>query len=165
MGHMFSEDYYNLLSDFDRFYILTVLYEGPTHGYDILRKFQKRLKKKESPGIVYPFLQQLEERGLVTCEKEMHGDRERKIYSLTPEGGRFCEGLFKRFSSIVSAAIEPGLERCAHCDCTLYDGGHWEMVEGAELMFCCSHCARSYKKERGLPVDASETNELTAKVE
>lgn len=49
MHHMISKDIENLLSDFDRLYILTVLYEGPTHGYAILQKFQERLKKKGKP--------------------------------------------------------------------------------------------------------------------
>ena len=162
---MISKDIENLLSDFDRFYILTVLYEGPTHGYAILQKFRERLKKKGSPGVVYPFLQQLEERGMVTCNKEMRGDQEKKVYALSPKGRRFCEQLFKRFSSIVSTAIEPGLERCAHCGCTLYDGGHRETVEGDRLMFCCSHCAQSYKMGKGMPIDAPEVDEPMKMVE
>jgi DNA-binding PadR family transcriptional regulator len=162
---MISEEYENLISDFDRFYIFTVLYEGPTHGYGILRKFQKRLKKKGSPGIIYPFLQQLDKRGLVTFTIELHGERERKIYALTPEGRRFCEGLFKRFSSIVSTAIEPGLDKCSHCSCALYDGSYREFIAGAELIFCCPHCARSYKTERGLIADTAEADEPKVMVE
>jgi DNA-binding PadR family transcriptional regulator len=159
MDQMLSENYENLISDFDRFFILTVLYEGPTHGYSILRKFKNRLKKKGSPGIVYPFLQLLEEKGLVTYQKELHGDRERKVYALSPKGRKFCERLFKRFSSIVSTAIEPGLEKCAHCGCILYEGGYQEFLVGVELMFCCSHCARSYKMDRGPVIDSLEANE------
>jgi DNA-binding PadR family transcriptional regulator len=162
---MISKDIENLLSDFDRLYILTVLYEGQTHGYAILQKFQERLKKKGSPGVVYPFLQQLVERGIVAQKKEMHGDRERKDYALTPKGLRFCEQLFKRFSSIVSTAIEPGLKQCIHCGCTLYDGGHWETVAGDKLTFCCPHCAKSYKREKGLLVDVPKTTDPITVVE
>jgi DNA-binding HxlR family transcriptional regulator len=162
---MVSEEYESIISDFDRFYILTVLYEGPTHGYGILRKFQKRLKKKKSPGIIYPFLQQLEESGLVTYKIELHGERERKIYALTPEGRRFCEVLFKKFSSIISTAIEPGLDMCSHCGCTLYEGGHQELIAGSELMFCCSHCAKSYKMGKGLPIGALDSLEPIKRVE
>jgi DNA-binding PadR family transcriptional regulator len=162
---MISKDIENLLSDFDRLYILTLLYEGPTHGYAILQKFQERLKKKGSLGVVYPFLQQLEEKGMVAQKKEMHGDRERKVYALSPKGRRFCERLFKRFSSIVSTAIEPGLKQCTHCGCTLYDGGHRETVAGDKLMFCCSHCAASYKRGKGLPFDAPEATDPVTVVE
>ncbi|NIQ06216.1 MAG: hypothetical protein GWO20_10990, partial [Candidatus Korarchaeota archaeon] len=45
-----------LISDFSRFYILTILYEGPAHGYRILSKFKKRVGKEISPSLVYPFL-------------------------------------------------------------------------------------------------------------
>ena len=54
-----------LLSDFSRFYILTILYEGPAHGYSIISQFKKRVKKEISPSLVYPFLEQLEDKGLV----------------------------------------------------------------------------------------------------
>jgi DNA-binding PadR family transcriptional regulator len=156
---MVSWESEKLLSDFDRFYVLTLLYEGPTHGYGILQNFQKRINKKGSPGLVYPFLQHLEERGLVTYATELHGDRESKVYSLSKKGRRFCEQLFKRFSTIVSTAIEPSLEQCAHCGCTLYDGGHRETLAGKVLMFCCSHCAKSYKTENGLSTEVSVTME------
>ena len=54
---MGAEELNDLVSDFTRFYILTILYEGPTHGYGILRKFKRKLGKTISPGLVYPFLQ------------------------------------------------------------------------------------------------------------
>ena len=51
-----------LVSDFSRFYILTILYESPAYGYSILRKFNDRIGKKISLDVIYSFLQQLEER-------------------------------------------------------------------------------------------------------
>ena len=47
-----------IVSDFSRVYILTILYEGPAHGYQIINRFKKRVKKDVSPSLVYPFLQQ-----------------------------------------------------------------------------------------------------------
>ena len=138
----------DLISDFARFYILTILYEGPTHGYGILRKFQSRVGKKISPGLVYPFLQRLEEKGLVGQNIEMVGEKERKVHSLTEEGTALCNRLFQRFAHLVSVAIEPSLDVCAHCGCKIYEGGHREVIDGEELVFCCVHCAGSYKEER-----------------
>ncbi len=137
----------DLISDFSRFYILTILYEGPTHGYGILRKFQSRVGKKISPGLVYPFLQRLEEKGLVGQNIEMVGEKERKVHHLTEEGRALTNRLFQRFSQLVSVAIEPSLDVCAHCGCKIYEGGHRQTVEGEELVFCCSHCAASYVRE------------------
>ncbi len=136
-----------LLSDFARFYILTILYEGPNHGYGIIQKFQGRLGRRISPGLVYPFLQKLEERGLITYRVELIGEKERKIYELTEEGRRLCHRLFKRFAELVSTAIEPSLHICANCGCKLYSGGYREVIDGVEMSFCCIHCAQAYKEE------------------
>jgi DNA-binding PadR family transcriptional regulator len=144
---MSSLDVDELVSDFSRFYILTILYEGPTHGYGILRKFQSRVGKKISPGLVYPFLQRLEEKGLVSHDIEMVGEKERKVHNLTEEGTALCNRLFQRFAHLVSVAIEPSLDVCAHCGCKIYEGGHKEVIDGKETVFCCSHCAASFKHE------------------
>jgi DNA-binding MarR family transcriptional regulator len=136
----------DLISDFSRFYILTILYEGPSHGYSIISQFKKRVKKEVSPSLVYPFLQQLEEKGLVTHTKKP----ERKIFELTEEGRELCTGLFKRFAELVAIAIEPSIYVCAHCGCKVYEGGHREVINGRETAFCCMHCAASYKETRKL---------------
>jgi DNA-binding MarR family transcriptional regulator len=135
-----------LISDFSRFYILTILYEGPAHGYSIMSQFKHRVKKEISPSLVYPFLQQLEEKGLVTHTQVPVGDKKRKIFQLTVEGRELCMGLFKRFAVLVSIAIEPSLYACAHCGCKVYEGGYREVIDGKELAFCCIHCAVSYKE-------------------
>lgn len=140
-------DEMDLISDFSRFYILTILYEGPEHGYGILRKFKNRVGKKISPGTVYPFLQQLQEKGLISVESQMIGEKEKKMYTLTEEGRKFSTILFKKFAGMVSVAIEPGLDICAHCGCKIYEGGHKEVINGKEMIFCCIHCAATYKTE------------------
>jgi DNA-binding PadR family transcriptional regulator len=140
----------DLISDFSRFYILTILYEGPAHGYSIISQFKKRVKKEISPSLVYPFLQQLEEKGLVTHTQKPVGEKERKIFALTEEGRELCTRLFKRFANLVAIAIEPSLSVCAHCGCKVYEGGYREVLDGKETAFCCMHCARSYKEEKKL---------------
>ncbi len=137
-----------LVSDFSRFYILTILYEGPVHGYRIISKFRKRVGKSISPSLVYPFLNQLEQRGLVGHTVRTIGEKEKKIFKLTQEGRDLCTKLFIRFANLVSIAIEPSLEICAHCGCKIYEGGHREVMNGKNTMFCCVHCARSYRKEQ-----------------
>ena len=131
----------DLISDFSRFYILTILYEGPAHGYSIINRFKQRVKKEVSPSLVYPFLQRLEEKGLVTTHKQPVGEKERKIFELTEQGRELCTGLFKRFAELVTIAIEPSLYVCAHCGCKVYEGGYREVIDGMETAFCCMHCA------------------------
>jgi DNA-binding HxlR family transcriptional regulator len=151
-----AESMDELISDFSRFYILTILYEGPTHGYRIISQFKKRVKKEISPSLVYPFLQQLEEKGLVKHEEKPVGDKVRKVFELTEEGRELCMGLFKRFAELVAIAIEPSLYVCAHCGCKVYEGGYHEVINGKEMAFCCMHCARSYKETKKVAEKAAK---------
>jgi DNA-binding PadR family transcriptional regulator len=136
-----------ILSDFSRFYILTILYEGPTHGYGILSRFKNRLRKQISPSLVYPFLRRLEQKGIVTHTSSPVGEKDKKIFELTEEGRKLCKRLFRRFDNLISVAIEANLKVCAHCGCRLYESGHHEKIGGVEMTFCCVHCASSYKAE------------------
>ena len=143
-----------LVSDFSRFYILTILYEGPAHGYQILSRFKKRVKKEVSPSLVYPFLQQLEKKSLVKHTVKTIGEKEKKVFELTRRGRTLCTGLFKRFAELVSVAIEPSLYVCAHCGCKVYEGAYRETINGKETAFCCMHCARAYKETKKLAGEA-----------
>ena len=145
---MSQSDIDELVSDFARFYILTILYEGPSHGYSILDRFRKRLGKDVSPSLVYPFLQSLERKGFVRYTVKPVGEKDRKVYELTDEGRNLCRRLFKRFAALVSTAIEPSLNVCAHCGCKVYEGGYTETIDGKETTFCCRDCANSYRHER-----------------
>jgi len=145
---MTSLDFEEFVSDFSRFYILTLLYEGPCHGYSIISKFKRRIGKEISPSLVYPFLQQLEQKGIVKHITKHVGEKEKKVYQLTEEGKKLCGKLFKRFAALVSVAIEPSLEICANCGCKVYEGGYKETIDGRETIFCCEHCADSYKHEK-----------------
>ena len=140
---LLAEDY-SIVSDFSRFYMLTILYEGPEHGYGILRKYKDRVGKKISPGTVYPFLQQLQEKGMISVESHMIGNKEKKLYTLTEKGRNYARAMFKRFYGIVSVAIEPSLDVCLHCGCAIYKGGHREVINGKEQVFCCVHCAEAH---------------------
>jgi DNA-binding PadR family transcriptional regulator len=141
-----TSDLYEIVSDFSRVYILTVLYQGPAHGYEIISKFKKALGKDVSPSLVYPFLKQLEQKGLVIHTLKLVGAKEKKVFELTAEGREFSSQLFKRFSKLISVALEPSLEVCAHCGCKVYEGGYIECINGKDLTFCCIHCAASYKQ-------------------
>lgn len=141
---------HEIISDFSRFYILMILYEGPTHGYSIINQFKKHVKKEVSPSLVYPFLQELEEKGIVKHEAKPVGEKERKIFKLTEEGKELCTELFKRFAELVSIAIEPSLHVCSHCGCKVFEGAYREVIKDEERAFCCMHCAKSYRESKGL---------------
>ena len=143
-----TQEMNDFICDFSRFYILTILYECPCHGYDIITRFKDRVGKEVSPSLVYPFLTNLEQKGLVKHIIKSVGAKDKKIFELTRKGRVLCESLFKRFSDLVAVAIEPSLEICASCGCKVYEGGHKEVIKDKEMMFCCVHCAQSFKNQR-----------------
>jgi DNA-binding PadR family transcriptional regulator len=67
-----------------RLAILSLLAEGPKHGYQLMKEMKERSGGvySASAGSVYPTLQQLEDEGLIAAE--MQGGR--RVYSLIAEG-------------------------------------------------------------------------------
>src|SRR5262245_12293522 len=67
-----------------RLALLSLLADGPCHGYDLMRRLEERSEGtyRASAGTVYPTLQQLEDEGLVASE-ERDGKR---VYRLTDAG-------------------------------------------------------------------------------
>lgn len=71
--------------------ILTVLRDGPLHGYQMAREIERRSEGyfdcKE--GTLYPALHKLEREGLLHSEWQAAGEqRRRKYYALTAAGER-----------------------------------------------------------------------------
>ncbi len=81
-----------------RFLVMTALSEKPMHGYGLIQELGKTYQRHVSAGLIYPTLQELEDRGYVTSE-EKDG---KKVYSLT-EDGRSCleqnKGLVERLKA------------------------------------------------------------------
>jgi DNA-binding PadR family transcriptional regulator len=142
-----SDEMSEILSDFSQFYIVLLLNEGPIHGYGVMRAFKNRTGKGLSAGTLYPFLQKLESMGLVKKSEKSAGKRPKIVYTLTRKGCGFTNRLFRRFSAMTASALEPSLETCASCGARVYDGAHYEEVDGVKLGFCCIHCAKAYKND------------------
>ena len=72
-----------------RLAILSLLSEGPKHGYQLMKEMQERSggAYRASAGSVYPTLQQLEDEGLVRAEMQ----NGRRVYQLTEEGRKELE--------------------------------------------------------------------------
>ncbi|MCW4006791.1 MAG: PadR family transcriptional regulator [Candidatus Bathyarchaeota archaeon] len=139
-----------IVSDFSRVYMLTILYQGPAHGYEIIATFKKAIGKDVSPSLVYPFLRKLEQKNLVTYTLKPVGAKQKKVFELTSSGKEFAQKLFKRFSELISITLEPSLDVCSHCGCKVYQGGYKETIQNKDHSFCCIHCAAAYKQSIGL---------------
>jgi DNA-binding PadR family transcriptional regulator len=72
-----------------RLAILSLLSEGPKHGYQLMKEMQDRSggAYRASAGSVYPTLQQLEDEGMVQAEMQSG----RRVYRLTEEGRKELE--------------------------------------------------------------------------
>lgn len=127
-----------------KFYTLTLLYEKPRHGYEIIKNLSNSLKKEVSAGEIYPFLELLNKNNYISFKTEK--SRGKKTYHLTKEGRNLVKELFSRSGNLAVALIESRLEVCAHCNCEIYKGGVEETIKGRKLKFCCKYCAKSYNK-------------------
>jgi len=127
-----------------RFYTLMLLSTGPKHGYEVIKNLESHLERKVSASQIYPFLELLKKNGYV--EEKKSGAREKKVYSLTASGRSFVKGLLSRFGGLIDIAVESKLNVCS-CGCEIYKGGYESVVNGKKRLFCCRHCADSFKRE------------------
>ena len=130
-----------------KLHILIALANGKHHGYELMKEAGERVGKRLSASHVYPFLKELEEQGHIAIKDE--GEREKKVYALTPEGRKLAREVTSRVDDVVAYALKSRLIECAHCGCRVYSGEHVEKIGGEMLAFCCCHCATSYRKTMG----------------
>jgi PadR family transcriptional regulator PadR len=86
--------------------VLAVLKDGPRHGYGIARDIERRsgdaLRFKE--GTLYPVLHALERDGLIAGEwQKEEGERERKVYAITPAGLAALEARARTWREFATA--------------------------------------------------------------
>lgn len=70
-----------------RFLVLMTLSEKPMHGYALIQEIARTYLRPVSAGLIYPTLQELEDRGYITSEIKDG----KKIYMLTAEGKQYLE--------------------------------------------------------------------------
>lgn len=83
--------------------ILRILWDGPRHGYDLMRTIEEERGYRPSPGSVYPALQMLEEGDFLTGQ-DVDGKR---VYTITDKGS---ELLAKHRESMPEDAQPRGLQ-------------------------------------------------------
>jgi DNA-binding PadR family transcriptional regulator len=80
-----------LLGEFEHHVLLALLRQGE-EGYSVpvISELEERTGREIAPAAVYIALRRLEEKGLLTSHLRMasptEGGRERRYYSITPEG-------------------------------------------------------------------------------
>lgn len=96
----------NLLRGNTATIVLSVLKDGPAHGYaiasEILTRTQHAIEFKQ--GTLYPLLHELEKDGHITSDWEIHpGERPRRVYTLTDSGQAELERRMKTWRDFSTA--------------------------------------------------------------
>lgn len=68
--------------------VLSVLADGPQHGYAIRQQLKLAIGQTLPIGSLYPLLHRLESEDWIAANEATHRGRSRKVYRLTPEGQR-----------------------------------------------------------------------------
>ena len=90
--------------------LLSVLADGPAHGYAVIAQLRERSAEEFAlpEGTVYPALHRLEEAGLLRSHWADQAGRRRRLYELTAKGVSALaelQGEWRRFSTGVQAVV------------------------------------------------------------
>lgn len=85
--------------------ILLVLKEGPSYGYKIIQKINRRTKGMWDPSTstIYHVLDSLGEKNLITVLREEEEGRQKKIYKISEEGEKALELLIETYQEMHEA--------------------------------------------------------------
>ncbi len=90
--------------------------QGPLHGYALTRRVEEITegKIKLTYGALYPILHKLEKEKAVITSNEIHNNRMRIYYSLTPEGRSVASARIRELQEFIESLrkiteTEPGL--------------------------------------------------------
>lgn len=107
MPNLDDPEYWKALinNGLSKFYVLKILYEGPLHGYGILKELSALTGGCCIPtvGTIYPVLKTLTKDGYakVSDDKNTGGNRPRKIYVLTPKGKQTYKIALEVWRSVI----------------------------------------------------------------
>ena len=124
--------------------VLLLLLQKPCHGYEVIKGIAEKFGYSVSPGQIYPFLSSLVKVKFLSVEQK--GNRDKKIYSLTPKGREFANKVVESFDELIALAVSKKVHECAHCGCKVFGVGYSEKIRGKKVYFCCASCAKSFAK-------------------
>ena len=88
--------------------LLALLEDGPRHGYALREELRRRSSGAFDllPGTLYPLLRRLEARGWTASSWREGPRRRRRVYRLTPAGGRELGRRLRQWAEFVGAVTE-----------------------------------------------------------
>jgi PadR family transcriptional regulator PadR len=66
----------------------------PLWGYKIKKKVEANFNLKLRHGALYPMLNNLEQKGFLTSERQTKGGRARKVYTITKNGKEYLQSYY-----------------------------------------------------------------------
>ncbi len=131
----------DVLCDFARLMLLSLLHENPETAYDLQKKFQQKFCKNISVSFVYSFLNKLRDEKMATQIMIPTSDNKKKrCFSLTKKGRMFYENVLQRFLKISRIAFQGSLNRCQTCNVTIFQRGKLLTSSSKQIFFCCTSC-------------------------
>jgi PadR family transcriptional regulator PadR len=91
--------------------VLSLLRSESMHGYKIITSIRRSFGVYFGPSTIYPYLNNLKEKGYIKSQWDTNNDRPRKVYSLTPEGSSILTGAEQSFNSICSRLSRMGMSK------------------------------------------------------
>ena len=82
--------------------MLRLIQTQPMWGYRIKKQVEEKFNVKLRHGALYPLLNSLEKKGFLTSQKQQHGGRTRKVYTITRKGIQYLEA----YNSILKEQLE-----------------------------------------------------------
>ncbi len=135
-----------LVKNLTKLYILVLLKsKNSVTEYYIIRGIEADVGKATSTIYVYNFLKKLKSEGYV---EDVQNPKSKQAggYHLTSSGSKFVDRIFSRFDNFIEVTIQSKLKIFASCGVKLYIDYYIETIGGKEMVFCCKHCAKAYKK-------------------
>jgi PadR family transcriptional regulator PadR len=82
--------------------LLRMVQAQPLWGYRIKKKVEANFNVKLRHGALYPMLNNLEQKGFLTSQKQTKGGRARKVYTITKTGKEYLQSYY----DVLKAQIE-----------------------------------------------------------
>jgi len=91
---------------FSRSVILWLVSQKPMSGYAVVKEMKRLTGERFHPGIIYPLLYDLEEKGLIAGKWIKKGRRRIKRYSVTEKGTKMLNRLRELFEMPVREVLK-----------------------------------------------------------
>jgi DNA-binding PadR family transcriptional regulator len=92
-----EEIFRDMIRNISKLTILWSISRKTQSGYSIIKEMERITNQHFHPGIIYPLLYKLEERGFITGEWVQKGRKRTKYYSITDKGKEVLNRVGSRF--------------------------------------------------------------------